>query len=158
MTSIVKVTQLHFFLIAVSYYNIRVYLVKVGRAAACAVGLYQAAGLQAERIYSLMADGSLNVRDKPSRDSAAGNTGLIGSGWSQHKYSVQEQIVTPLKCVRVRRSGVCCLLCVMWAHCLHAVELSERACACVRCGACLYVRACVDVNSRSFHLHALLLK
>lgn len=40
----------------------------------------------------------------------------------------QDQIVTALKCVRVRRSGVCCLLCVMWAHCLHAVEISQRAC------------------------------
>lgn len=39
-----------------------------------------------------------------------------------------EQLVTPLRCRRVRGSGVCSRLRVMWAHCLHAVEISQRAC------------------------------
>ena len=94
-----------------------------------------------------MADGGVNIRDKPRRYSPIVNKGfndsILGQGFAVFfkintfniAEATQNQIVTPLKCHRVRKWGVCSLLRVMWAHCLHAVEISLRACVCafLRC-------------------------
>lgn len=81
-----------------------------------------------------MADGSLNITQAEEVISAAAQKGIkcavlkkkmIMSGNKLINVLKQVQIVTPLKsCAHVG----CVQPAVMWVHCLHAAQISERAC------------------------------
>lgn len=84
----------------------------------------------------------LNIRDKPGTCSAGGNKGIKRRKLPARCLSIWISTRTrPVLGFEAAESRSWLLWsvrpAVMWAHCLHAVEISERACACE--GVCAFV-------------------